>query len=321
MAALVALSPWNGPALSLLSGMVIALIWGNPLRRIADTTQADAGQHDDLSALFSRHILAFAIVALGAGTPIIQVLQTGWRSLSYTLIGIILALCLGALLAKLLRVQRSVALLVSCGTAICGGSAIAAVASVLRSRSEEAAMAFACVFFLNAVGLLLFPPIGHYFVLDQQQFGLWAALAIHDTSSVVGAASAYGETALRVATSAKLARALWILPLALLMLFMARGARQTSERKFSWWQLIPWFIPGFLLASAMGSFVPAWAQWGQLLHSLAKPAFALALFLIGLGVNLGALKRLGPRLIVMATALWFALSALSLLAIRAHWIG
>jgi uncharacterized integral membrane protein (TIGR00698 family) len=305
-AALLAISPWGWPAAALLSGVGIALVFSNPIER-----------H---SVMLSRHILAIAIVALGAGTPFGRVLEVGWQGLGYTAIGIVLAFALARLLERTLSVPSAPALLVASGTAICGGSAIAAVASVLKSKDSDIALAIACVFLLNGVALIVFPPLGHYFALDQHQFGLWAALAIHDTSSVVGAASAYGPEALATATTAKLARALWILPMALTLLWLKRLRAPASTARLSFWKLVPWFIPGFLIASALGSLVPQAQELAHLFHTLAKPAFALALLLIGLSVNARSIVSLGPKLFAMAILLWLSLSAFSLLAIKNAWI-
>jgi uncharacterized integral membrane protein (TIGR00698 family) len=206
------------------------------------------------------------------------------------------------------------------GTAICGGSAIAAVAPVIRAKDEEVSMALATVFLLNATALVIFPLIGHALHLGERPFGLWAALAIHDTSSVVGAASGYGPEALLVATTTKLARALWIVPVAFgIGLLYARfhvfdGEAGHAKAKR------PWFILGFLAMAALVTFVPALKPAGAWVNAAAKRTLVLTLFLLGCGLSREALKRVGPRPFLQGLLLWICVGAGSLGAIRLGWI-
>jgi len=301
------LSPWGGPAIALLLGVLIGLTAGNPIAKY--------------SSPWSKHILAAAIVALGAGMDLAQVASVGAQGFVYTLFGLLLAFALARVLASAFALPLGPSLLLTSGTAICGGSAIAAVATVLKSRDSDVAIAIACVFLLNAVALVCFPPIGHWFGLSQHQFGLWAALAIHDTSSVVGAAAAYGPEALSVATAAKLARALWIVPLALILGALVKLRTPMAESSLRWWQLIPWFIPAFVLASVLCTVVGELREVGRALSGYAKPAFSIALFLIGLGLKRETLRQVGASMAMFAIVLWLALAGATLGAILLGWIA
>ena len=230
------------------------------------------------------------------------------------MVGIGLALALGTLLGRTLGVGKDVSLLVTVGTAICGGSAIAAVAPVLGAKEEDVSMALVTVFLLNALALLVFPVVGHALSMKQDAFGLWCALAIHDTSSVVGAASQYGTRALDVATAAKLARALWIVPVTFAISLRRRGAQTASPKR-------PWFIAGFLGVAAVVTFVPALQDAGRVVAALAHRLLSSTLFLIGLGMSRDALRGLGARPLVQAVALWLALATLTLIAITTGLIG
>jgi uncharacterized integral membrane protein (TIGR00698 family) len=247
------------------------------------------------------------------------------QGLGYTALGIALALALGTFLGRRLGVSRDTSLLVSVGTAICGGSAIAAVAPTIRARGSEVSMALITVFLLNSVALFLFPLVGRLLHLEQDAFGLWCALAIHDTSSVVGAAASYGEQALAVATSAKLARALWIVPVSLVIAFLRSrsthaGALVSSSDKPTK-PVRPWFIAGFLAAAALVTWIPALRGVGSVVSMGAHRLLALTLFLMGLGLSREALRSLGWRPLVQAVLLWGALAAGTLLAIVWGWIA
>lgn len=291
--------------LALAGGILLAVTIGNPL------------QQKCMKA--AHYLLTFSVAALGAGMNLTQVLAAGAAGLGYTVVGIVAALVMGLLLAKLLRTERDTALLVSVGTAICGGSAIAATAPVVRARQEAVAMAFSVVFVLNAAALMIFPPIGHALGLTPHQFGLWAALAIHDTSSVVGAASAYGGDALDYAVVLKMARALWIFPLALAIGFLWPHPQVAGEEKPK--RKIPWFILGFIAVSAAFTFIPALSGAADAVQFAAKRGMCLTLFLIGSTVTLAALKSVGWRPLLLGLLLWFFVAAGSLLVIRAGIIG
>jgi uncharacterized integral membrane protein (TIGR00698 family) len=207
---------------------------------------------------------------------------------------------------------------VSLGTAICGGSAIAAAAPVLGANDEDTSLALATVFLLNAAALLVFPPIGHAFHLSERAFGLWAALAIHDTSSVVGASASYGSEALVVATTTKLARALWIVPLTLGLGFWLSRRKQSASR--SGRAKRPWFIVGFLAAAALVTLLPALKPTGLLVAAMAKRTLVLTLFLLGLGLSRASLAKVGPRPFFQGLLLWILVGGGSLGAILAGWV-
>ncbi len=236
--------------------------------------------------------------------------------------GIAGCLALGALLARGLRVPGRTGLLISVGTAICGGSTIAAVAPVVRAEEDETAVALATVFLLNAIALVIFPPIGHALHLDQEQFGLWAALAIHDTSSVVGASMAYGARALELATTIKLARALWIVPITLLVgAWIARREDQDREdndqaaARARPRPARPWFIAGYLGAAALVTFLPFLQPTGLVIRAVAQQTLVATLFLIGAGISRKALRAVGTRPLALGVLLWLAVGSISLAAI------
>jgi uncharacterized integral membrane protein (TIGR00698 family) len=257
--------------------------------------------------------LQVGIIALGAGMDLAVVMRVGGTGILITASGIALALIVGHLLGKALRIQGHTPLLISIGTAICGGSAIAAAASVLDPEEHETSVALGVVFVLNAVGLVLFPLVGHALGLSEPVFGRWAALAIHDTSSVVGAGLAYGSVALAVATTTKLARALWIAPLTIGIAIARR--KRGNLRDVRW----PWFILGFIAVAALVTFVPAVAKVGPEVVMVGRRALVLALFLIGLSLSRAALARVGSRPLVLGVALWLVVAAASLpLALLPH---
>ncbi|GAC1373430.1 MAG: putative sulfate exporter family transporter [Polyangiales bacterium] len=298
--AVATLLPWVSSGVALLAGVGVALTLGNPWPA--------------RSRALAHQALTWSVVGLGAGMNLAVVGRVGLHGLGYTAVGIATALVLGTLLGRKLRVARDTSLLVTVGTAICGGSAIAAVAPAIRAKDHDVSMALVTVFLLNAIALFIFPAIGHHLRLGQDQFGLWCALAIHDTSSVVGAAAQYGERALEVATAAKLARALWIVPVTFaIAMHRARtvdaGASSSSKPK------MPWFIGGFLAVAALVTFVPALRGAGHLVSAGAHRLLAVTLFLMGLGLSRAALRALGFRPLVQAVALWFVLAGTTLAAI------
>jgi len=290
---LFALTPWASPPLALALGLIFGLTFPHPFEKQARK--------------FSRILLQFSVVGLGFGMKLQQVLQAGRSGFLYTAVGISFALAAGMLLGRWLKVKQTAAFLISTGTAICGGSAIAAVGPIVHADDEEMSVALGTVFILNSVALLTFPALGLWLHLGQQQFGLWAALAIHDTSSVVGAAAKYGAAALVMATTVKLARALWIVPLCLVT-----AAVKRSQAKIRW----PWFILFFLLAAVANSYLPAGAVLFSKLFLLGKIGLTVTLFLIGSGVSLATLKRVGARPLVQGVVLWILVGVLSLLIVR-----
>jgi uncharacterized integral membrane protein (TIGR00698 family) len=290
-----ALPAWAG----LLAGVVVALVFGNP--------------HAARTSRWTPTLLAWSVVGLGAAMDLRTVAIVGLHGFGYTLAGISATLAAGLLLGRWLRVRWPAAVLVSVGTAICGGSAIAAVAPVIRADDEDTRMALGTVFLLNATALLLFPLIGHAVGLSERSFGLWAALAIHDTSSVVGAAASYGPEALVVATTTKLARALWIVPVT----FVAGAwvARRSNGTHGATKVKRPWFIVGFLAAAALVTFVPAVVPLGHLVAEIAKRSLVLTLFLLGLGISKATLAKVGPRPFLQGVVLWMTAAGVTLAAI------
>lgn len=296
LGALLCLHPDVSGALALAAGIFIALSYGNP--QVAQTRK------------LTPKLLAGSIVALGAGMNLVVVGEAGAKGFAMTAIGIVLTLAIGFLLGRLFGVGRNNTYLISTGTAICGGSAIAAVSPVIGAKDEETSASLGTVFLLNACGLFLFPPIGHYFALDQQQFGLWSALAIHDTSSVVGASMQYGAEALQVATTVKLARALWIVPVAFGFAYaMSRGGGEKVTAR------PPRFIFGFLLVAAIFTFVPGLAPLGDWVSFAGKRVLTVALFLIGTGISLELLKKVGVRVFALGVTLWLLAATGSFLAV------
>ncbi|HVN27390.1 MAG TPA: putative sulfate exporter family transporter, partial [Candidatus Binataceae bacterium] len=296
--------PWFSPGIALLLGMAVALTIGNP--------------YPFTSTRVITPLLQISVVGLGAGMNLVEVGHAGVHGFFYTVIGITLTMTIGLVMGSLIGTKRDTSLLVTVGTAICGGSAIAAVAPAIRAKTEEVSVALATVFFLNAVALLIFPSIGHFFGLTQNQFGVWSALAIHDTSSVVGAAMQYGARALEIATTIKLTRALWIVPvtLAIGMLWNRNkdaGAAGKSRR--------PWFILGFLAAAALVTWIPALKPSGHMVFLGAQRSLVVTLFLIGSGLSRSALQIVGKRPLIQGFMLWVLMGTGTLAAILVGLIG
>ena len=261
---------------------------------------------------FTRFLLQGSVVALGFGMDLHEVLKAGRSGFVYTALGICFAMLLGLGLGRILMVRGNSSFLITAGTAICGGSAIAAVGPILHADGEEMAVSLGTVFILNSVALLLFPPIGGWLHLSQSQFGLWAALAIHDTSSVVGAASKYGPQALMIGTTVKLARALWIIPLALVT-----AAVKHSRTKVQF----PWFILLFCLAAVLQTYVPSVAHVGKSIFYVGRLGLTATLFLIGTGISRATVAQVGWRPLLQGLLLWAAVGTTSLYLIRSGWIA
>ena len=298
-AAAACLFPLVSGGAALLAGLALSLTVGNP--------------YLDRTRKATHTLLTLSVIGLGAGMDLRVVARVGAHGVVYTVIGIALCLGLGALLTRLLQVSRDAGILISVGTAICGGSAIAAVVPVLRPKEHEVSVALGTVFLLNATALFIFPAVGHAIGLSESQFGLWAALAIHDTSSVVGAAMAYGGKAVEVATTLKLARALWIVPLTLAIaqwVHMTRGAQGSAGKAKR-----PWFILGFLLTAALVTAIPALRPAGTVVARVSKQALVLTLFLIGANLSREAVRSVGIRPFALGVLLWAAMAGLSLGAI------
>ena len=287
------LTPWASPPLALALGLGLAQVFGNPF--VNQTKKATA------------RLLQYSVIGLGFGMNAHAAVQAGREGILFTVASIAGTLVLGFFAGKWLGLGRHITHLISCGTAICGGSAIAAVGPVLRAKDEEMSVALGTVFVLNAIALFAFPPIGHALAMTQNQFGLWCAIAIHDTSSVVGAAAAYGDQALQVATTIKLARALWIIPVALgtAMLFRQKGVKIK----------IPYFILGFIAAMLLNTYVPAVHAAGPVFVRLAKIGLTVTLFFIGAGLSMKVIKSVGAKPFLLGVLLWAVISTVSLYVI------
>lgn len=284
--ALLALSAFLSPALSLLMGIVMALVLGNPFPLFSKKA--------------SKKALQVSVVGLGFGMNLFESLAAGKQGMLFTIVSVVGVMCIGVLIGKWMKVNRKSAYLIATGTAICGGSAIAAVGPVIDADDDQMSMSLATIFILNAIALFVFPPIGRWIGLSQEQFGLWAAIAIHDTSSVVGAGAAYGEEALQIATTVKLTRALWIIPLALVssLIFRAKGKKVS----------VPWFILLFVLAMVLNTFLPIPSAATGLIVMLSRKLLCMTLFLIGCGLSLSSIKKVGARPLALGVLLWIVIS-------------
>jgi uncharacterized integral membrane protein (TIGR00698 family) len=296
--ALISLWPVTPPWVALLAGTALALTLGNPCSLA--TTRA------------SKWLLQIAVVGLGASVNLGIVARVGTQGLGYTFVGLTFTFTLGVWLARLLRVPVKIATLISAGTGICGGSAVAAVAPAIGASAAETSAALATVFLLNGVALLIFPIVGTWASLDAHSFGLWCALAIHDTSSVTGAALTHGAEALATATTVKLARALWIVPVALALgAWFARRGETTGSRRVT----VPWFIGGFVGLSALFTFVPAWQPAAHAVLTASRSLLTLTLFFIGAGLDRRAVSTVGPRPFFHGLLLWLMVATTTLAAI------
>lgn len=290
--------PLVSAPMALTAGLVFGLSVGNPWENTTST--------------WSRRLLQSSVVGLGFGMNLPVILQTGKDAFLYTAISISFTMLAGWLLGRLFRTPQRTSTLISFGTAICGGSAIAAMAPVIKAEGKETGVALATVFTLNSIALILFPPLGHLLGMGQQQFGLWSALAIHDTSSVVGAAAAYGGLALAIGTTVKLTRALWIMPSALLAAWLTK-----SEGKARF----PLFIIGFIAAAAIKTALPQFEPLWHPLNSIAKQSLVVTLFLIGSGLTREVLAKTGIKPLAQGVTLWIIVSVSSATAILLGWIS
>jgi uncharacterized integral membrane protein (TIGR00698 family) len=289
---------WLSPPVALTAGILFGLSFTHP--------------YISESRGIARILLQSSVVALGFGMNLHEVLKAGRSGFFYTALGISFALLAGLALGKLLQVRGNSSFLITTGTAICGGSAIAAIGPILQADEEEMAVSLGTIFILNSVALLIFPPIGNALHLSQSQFGLWAALAIHDTSSVVGAAAKYGAQALVIGTTVKLARALWIVPLAL-----ATAALKHHRSRIQF----PWFILLFLLAAVLNTYVRTLAHITPALFTVGRLGLTATLFLIGSGISRATVKKVGWRPLLQGVLLWLGVGLTSLYFIRIGWIA
>lgn len=283
------------PALALFLGLVFAFVFPMPYPKFNKKS--------------SKYLLQASVVGLGFGMNVNESLQSGSEGMMFTIVSVIGVMVIGIMAGYWMHIQRKTAYLISSGTAICGGSAIAAVGPVLKANENEMAVSLGVIFILNAVALFIFPPIGHFFDMSQQQFGAWAAIAIHDTSSVVGAGEAYGSEALKLATLIKLTRALWIIPLALVTMFIFRD--KTSKIS------IPWFIFLFIIAMVINTYCGLNHSISAALVWIAKKGLVLTLFFIGASLSLKTVKQVGVKPLLLAILLWIVIGVSSFIVVRA----
>lgn len=284
---------------ALTLGALFGLYFGNPYIRG--------------TLAWNKVLLQVSVVGLGFGLNLPNVWRLGQDSFFYTLISIIFTLVTGVLLGKFFKTPSRTSLLISFGTAICGGSAIAAMAPVIKAENREISAALGTVFTLNAIALLLFPFIGHILNIDQRGFGLWAALAIHDTSSIFGAAASYGNSALAVGITVKLLRVIWIIPV---IIGTALVMKSKSEEK----PHLPFFLFGFILAVALKTGFPQYTPAWDLLAAFAKQTLIVALFLTGSSLTKEVVRSTGIKAFIQGTVLWLSVSAVSLYLIWGGWI-
>lgn len=291
--ALFCITSFAGPVTALILGLLVAQLTGHPYLH--------------LNHKATHWLLQASVVGLGFGMNISTALNAGKQGVLFTIASIAGTLTLGYFLGRWFKIEKKTSFLISGGTAICGGSAIAAISPVIKAEEKQISVALGCIFILNSVALLVFPLVGHYLNLSQTQFGLWCAIAIHDTSSVVGAASKYGPHALAVATTVKLARALWIVPVT----FIAAAIFKNKSKKLS----IPYFIGLFILALVASTYVPGIAFVSPYLVSSARAGLTLTLFLIGAGLSRAVLASVGFKPLLQGVLLWVAISVAALYAV------
>lgn len=297
LAAGFCLTPWASPPIALMLGIVLALTYENPFHRISRPA--------------AKYLLEASVIVLGFGMNLAVVLKAGVSGALFTVGSISITFVLGYFLGKWLKIPIKASALIAAGTAICGGSAIAAVGSVINAAESEISVAMGTVFVLNAVAMLIFPPLGHALHLTQAQFGTWSGVAIHDISSVVGAASHYGPSALYTATAVKLSRALWIVPISAVASYLSQ--RQQAKTGDAIHKLqVPWFIGLFLLASVLRTFIPQVASLSPVVTAVSEAGLTLTLFLIGSGLSQRMLKAVGWKPMLQGVVLWIFISAASL---------
>ncbi len=279
-------------SIALMLGIIYAISIGKSISLKAQTST------------WGGYLLKSSVIGLGFGINFNVLLATGKNNIGTTAFFVFGAMTIGLALGKLLRIDKKIAILISSGTAICGGSAIAAVGSVIKADANQLSISTAVVFLLNALALFSFPAIGHWLGLSQIQFGTWAAIAIHDMSSVVGAATKYGDEALKIASVTKMLRVLWIIPLSLALVFGFKENRESFK--------IPSFIVGFLVASCLFSFLPQFKEYYTFVYKIAKQIMVLSLFLIGSSISFESFKKVGISVILQASTVWIVICLLSL---------
>ncbi|MCD9619177.1 YeiH family protein [Chryseobacterium gleum] len=291
--AVLCLTPLISSPIALALGFALAVFMGNPFEKHLHQ--------------YIHLLLQISIVGLGFGLKLDEALNAGKTGLMLTIVSIVTVMVLGYFLGKIFKLERPLSYLLSAGTAICGGSAIAAVSPIIKPSTKQISLALAIVFTLNSIALFVYPAIGHLLNLSQEQFGLWCAVGIHDTSSVVGAASKYGDEALKIATTVKLARALWIIPVSLITMFIFKSKGTKIK--------IPWFIGYFIIAILLNTYFPVLDRFSSSITVLAKSGLNLTLFFIGSTLSLQTLKSIGLKPLLTAVLLWITISAGSLLYI------
>lgn len=287
-------TPYVSPPIALFSGLALALTIGAPF--------------SELNKFVSKYLLQISVVGLGFGMNLLDSVKAGSDGMFFTLFSVVSVLFIGITVGKLLGIAKVPSFLIASGTAICGGSAIAAVGPIAKADECEMSVSLATIFVLNAIALFLFPVLGHWFHLSQHQFGLWAAIAIHDTSSVVGAGATFGEEALKVATTVKLTRALWIIPLSVFTSFYFKSK---GDKVF-----IPWFIFLFILAMVLNTYLNIPTTFTHGIVSISRQSLTLTLFFIGAGLSRETIKSVGVRPLVLGLTLWIFIAAVSLGFIR-----
>ena len=290
---LTCLTPWIDPPIALLLGFVIAQSIGHPF--IQWNSKA------------TNWLLKSSVIGLGFGMNLNHALEAGREGLVFTVFTIVITLLIGWLIGKWLKIDKKISYLISSGTSICGGSAIAAVSPLIKADEKQMSVALGTIFILNSVALFIFPVIGHWMHMSQADFGLWCAIAIHDTSSVVGAASKYGEEALQIATTIKLERALWIIPLSILTMIFSK----TDGKKLR----IPYFIGFFIIAMIISTNFPQFKDAYEVLVFVAKKGLTVTLFLIGAGLSMKNIKAVGFKPLLQGLGLWVFISIISITAI------
>ena len=292
---LASVSSWVTPPVALFLGLIFALLCGQA--------------YPKFNKKVSKKLLQYSVIGLGFGMNLHASLASGKEGMMFTIVSVIGTMVIGMLIGrKALKMNRDTAYLISSGTAICGGSAIAAVGPVIKAKESDMSVALATIFILNAIALFIFPLLGEWMGLTQQQFGTWAAIAIHDTSSVVGAGAAYGEEALQVATTIKLTRALWIIPLALITAVIFKN----ESKKIS----IPWFILWFVVAIILNTYLlDSMPMVGKIISGVARKGLIITMFFIGASLSTDVLKAVGIKPLIQGVLLWIVISVSSLLYI------
>lgn len=284
--------PFVSTGMALAAGIIFSLVVGNPWPKE--------------SSRISKYLLQISVVGLGFGMNIVEVWRVGRSSVVFTALGIAFTLACGLIIGKFIGTRRKTSALICFGTAICGGSAIAAMAPVIEADDDESAVALGTVFTLNAVALFLFPLLGHLIALSQHQFGVWAGMAIHDTSSVVGAASSYGTESLAIGTTVKLSRAIWIAPVVMITSLIVKGKGKAR---------IPLFIIGFVAAASIAAFLPSAHTIWHGVAAISRQSLVVTLFFVGAGLSPKVLRNVGVKPLVQGVILWCIVSVATLEAI------